>query len=227
MTTDLREYADRSAQAEQLAQVIAASLTSCIDAKGEATLAVAGGSTPAEFLRRLGEQSIDWRGVTVLPTDERWGPPDHDRSNERMISETLVAHGAAPRLFSFWRAGREAAEAARDLASDLNPILPLDICVLGMGADMHCASLFPGGDGMTDAMAEGAASVIAMKAPGAPEPRVTLSADVLSASQLHLLISGDDKREALRQANEIADPFIAPVSEVLRRNGRATVHWAP
>jgi 6-phosphogluconolactonase len=66
-----------------------------------------------------------------------------------------------------------------------------------------------------------------MLAPGAAEPRVTLSADVLSKSQMHLLIAGDDKRAALDKALGTEDTFTAPVAAVLRRCEHATVHWAP
>lgn len=227
MTQDVTEYETREDQAEALADIVAATLHERIEVRRQATIAVPGGSTPELFLTALGKRTIDWSSVTVLPTDERWIPPTSDRSNEGLIRRTLMAHGAKPQVFSFWRKGIAAANAAADLSIDLGPHLPLDICVLGMGADMHCASLFPGGDGLTLAMAHGAPAVVGMNAPGAQEPRVSLSADTLSAGRLHLLITGNDKLDALEAAIERKSPLTAPVGAVLRRNENTVVHWAP
>lgn len=223
---DITEYKTREDLAETLADIVAAALQARIDVRRQATIAVPGGSSPEAFLTALGKRTIDWSSVTVLPTDERWIPPSNERSNEGMIRRTLMAHGAKPQLFSFWRKGAAATYAAAGLSIDLGPHLPLDVCVLGMGADMHCASLFPGGDGLTLAMAHGAPAVVGMNAPGASEPRVSLSADTLSAGQLHLLITGDEKLGALETAIERNSPLSAPIGAVLRRNDGATVHWA-
>ena len=72
MTPEVIEYPDRAIQAETLADAVAVALQACIEANKQATLAVAGGSTPATFLTALGKRDIDWTSVTVLPTDERW-----------------------------------------------------------------------------------------------------------------------------------------------------------
>lgn len=224
---DVTEYESREAQAEALADIVAATLQERIEARRQATIAVPGGSTPGLFLTALGKRTIDWSSVTVLPTDERWMPPTNERSNEGMIRLTLLAHGAKPQLFSFWRKGVTAAQAAAGLSIDLGPHLPLDVCVLGMGDDMHCASLFPGGDGLTLAMAHGAPAVVGMNAPGAQEPRISLSADALSAGQLHLLITGEEKLAALEAAMASRNPLTAPVGAVLRRNLNTAVHWTP
>lgn len=223
---DVIEYKSREEQAETLADIIAAALQERIEARRQATIAVAGGSTPELFLTALGKRTLDWSSVTVLPTDERWIPPTNDRSNEGLIRRTLMAHGAKPQVFSFWRKGSTAGQASAGLSIDLGPHLPLDICILGMGADMHCASLFPGGDGLTLAMAHGAPAVVGMNAPGAREPRVTLSADTLSSGRLYLLITGEDKLEALEAAIERKSPLTAPVGAVLRRNENTAIHWA-
>ena len=94
-----------------------------------------------------------------------------------------------------------------------------------MGDDMHTASLFPGADQLAAALAHDAPPLIAMRAPGAPEVRVTLSAPVLDAAlSKHIIITGQAKRDALEKAKEIGDPMQAPILSVL--NG-ATIHWAP
>jgi 6-phosphogluconolactonase len=91
-----------------------------------------------------------------------------------------------------------------------------------MGADMHTASIFPGADQL-DAALNGDATLVAMRAPGAPEPRITLSAKVLNdAMRRHIVIIGAEKRAALEKAQGLS-PEEAPVAAVLKG---ATVHWA-
>ena len=87
---------------------------------------------------------------------------------------------------------------------------------------MHTASLFPGADQLELALT-GDAPLVAMRAPGAPEPRITLSAAVLNAAMArHIVIVGAEKRAALDQAQGL-DPQDAPVAAVLKDT---TVHWA-
>ena len=87
---------------------------------------------------------------------------------------------------------------------------------------MHTASLFPGADQLEAALS-GDAVLYAMRAPGAPEPRVTLSARVLKdAMNCHVVITGHEKREALEKARDLP-PEEAPIAAVLPG---AKVHWA-
>ena len=101
--------------------------------------------------------------------------------------------------------------------------LPIAILVLGMGADMHTASIFPGADRLAEALDSHAPILVPMRAPGAPEPRITLSARVLNAAiRKHVLIYGQEKRDALEQAMHLS-PSEAPIKAVI---SGATVHWA-
>jgi len=92
-----------------------------------------------------------------------------------------------------------------------------------MGADMHTASLFPGADNLAAALAADAPILMPMRAEGAGEPRITLTAQVLNgAMSKHLQITGAEKREALERAQGM-DSMQAPVAAVLKNT---IIHWA-
>jgi len=216
--TRIVEAADRGALARLLAAEVAGVLEAAIRGTGRAALAVPGGSTPAAFLSALGGHALDWAAVAVTLTDERCVPADHPRSNRRLLDETLFAG---------------AARAARCVALDDGPalaaLLPLDACVLGMGEDWHIASLFPGAERLEEALSPNcAAPALRLRAPGAPEERITLTAPALTgAGRCFVLIHGAEKRAALEQARTAACLAHAPVRLVLDAPTPATLYWAP
>ena len=215
--TRIVEAADRDALAGLLAGEVAALLEAAIRGTGRATLAVPGGTTPAAFLSALGGHALDWGAVAVTLTDERCVPADHPRSNRRLLDETLFA-GIA----------RAARFVALDDGQALSALLPLDACVLGMGEDLHTASLFPGADRLDEALsADCSAPALRLRAPCAPEERITLTAPVLTgASRCFVLIHGAEKRAALDRAQAAVGPADAPVRLVLDEPSPATVYWA-
>ena len=216
--TRIVEAADRDALAGLLAGEVAALLEAAIRGTGRATLAVPGGTTPAAFLSALGGHALDWEAVAVTLTDERCVPADHPRSNRRLLDETLFA-GIA----------RAARFVALDDGQALSALLPLDACVLGMGEDLHTASLFPGADRLDEALSvDCSAPALCLRAPGAPEERITLTAPVLTGSdRCFVLIHGAEKRAALDRAWAAPGPAEAPVRLVLDGPNPATVCWAP
>ena len=216
--TRIVEAADRDALACLLADEVATVLEGAIRDTGRAALAVPGGTTPAAFLTALGGHVLDWEAVAVTLTDERCVPADHPRSNRRLLDETLFAGPA-----------RAARFVPLDNAQALSAILPLDACVLGMGEDAHIASLFPGADRLDQALSAACATpALRLRAPGAPEARITLTAPALTgAGRCFLLIHGAGKRAALERARAAAGPADAPVRLVLDAPTPATVYWAP
>lgn len=221
---EFREYPDAEALFLSLANQIAGELGQALRGAGQASLAVPGGSTPGPLFDLLSGVDLDWVQVTVLPTDERWLPESDPRSNGRLIRSRLLRGAAAgARLLPLYAAGSEPEVAAERLGGAIAPLLPLTTVVLGMGEDMHTASLFPGGDQLAQALASDAPVLVPMQAPGVPEARMTLSARALnSAINLHLVLLGPAKRAALEQARGMTAD-LAPVRAVL---DNATVHWA-
>jgi 6-phosphogluconolactonase len=219
------EYPSREALMRKLADRLAERLRALVAEKGRASLAVPGGTTPALMLTVLGAADLPWDKVAVTLTDERWVPVSSQRSNQRLLTETLFRGAAAAAEFAPLYGGTAEPETGLGAVETTlrQIILPLDVAVLGMGADMHTASLFPGAAGLEEALSPGAPPVVAIRAPGAEEPRITLSAPVLAAAERHLLITGAEKRAALNKALSLNDPKKAPVCAVL---AGATVHYA-
>ena len=85
-----RIFHAREALAESLAHDVAEELMRAIEAKGKATLAVSGGTTPKTFFAKLSQIDLPWHRVTVTLVDERQVPETSERSNARLVRETLL-----------------------------------------------------------------------------------------------------------------------------------------
>lgn len=168
-------------------------------------VALSGGSTPRPLYRRLGtelRERIPWDRVTLFQVDERWLPPDHPDSNWNMIREELVSRVPPVAAYPIDTC---AADPTRDYEARLRNVVPtakggapeLDLVLLGMGADGHTASLFPG----TAALEERRRLVIESEGPPPHSRRITLTLPVLrAATRRWFLVRGADKAEAFRRA---------------------------
>ncbi len=228
MRPSILDYRDRKSLFSDLSEIVARELSEVLDTKERATLAVPGGTTPGPFLRALSRAELDWPRIRVMLTDERFVPESSERSNTRLIRKTLLQNRAADAPFVPFYARADQPEDVLDgLTGAVETALPLDVCVLGMGEDMHTASLFPGADRLEEALSSDAPALIPMRAPGAPEPRMTLSAPVLrDAANLHLLITGEAKKTALGTALQDGPVADAPVRAILTAPNPVTIHFA-
>lgn len=219
-----QDYPDRDMLYLALSNLIAEQLSDEVHAMGRATLSVPGGTTPGPVLDLLSGVDLGWGKVAVVLNDERWVPESSPRSNTALLKARLFQGlGVGATLLPLY-ADTPDPEASLDaLSADIAPHLPITVLLLGMGADMHTASLFPGADLLSQALAPDAPILLPMRAAGAGEPRITLTAPVLQAAQhIHLLITGAEKRAALTLAQTLT-PSEAPVRAIL---DHATVHWA-
>lgn len=226
---DLRIVAD----ADQLSQAAADLLCSCVESTlrdgDRCAIALSGGSTPRRLYGMLGQEPwrgrIDWLRLHAFIVDERFVPPDHADSNERMIRETLMATSPLPDTnlhpIPYMPDGPEAAAARyeEELRRFFGSAEPprFDLILLGMGADGHTASLFPG----TSAPEVADRLVIPSVNPAAGAQRVTLTLPVLNAAAAAaFLVAGADKAETLRAVLEERRPSFP--AALVRPAGRLT-----
>jgi len=205
----LRVLADAEAIAAEARTAFVAAARDALAERGSFRVALAGGSTPRKLYALLVDAAVDWSRVEVFFGDERCVAPDHADSNFRMAREALLAHVALPRE-NVHRIPAEEADprrAARLYESELraafgcgpDDVPRFDLVLLGMGADGHTASLFPG----TSALEERTALVAANWVEKLASARVTLTWRALNAArQVLFLVAGADKAAALREVLE-------------------------
>ena len=146
-------HSDPGSLAAAVAARIASDLDVALAARGRALLALAGGRTSPPVFRQLATEPRDWSRVTILPSDERWVIASHADCNLRQMRE---AFAAAPGIR--WLAlvpDLPAGPACADFANRALAARPeaFDVAMLGMGADGHFASLFPGAPTLAEGLA--------------------------------------------------------------------------
>lgn len=223
MSLEFITYPDREMLTLSLANKIAGQLGQHLRSHDRASLCVPGGSSPAPVFDALSASDIDWSRVTVFLGDERWVDGSHNRSNSRILRRNLLKDRAEAAEYIDLYTGDPTPEvAAHQLIPAIRAQLPITVLLLGMGADMHTASLFPGRPETQAALASDAPEVMAVQGVG-DEARITLTPSALKdAFHSHLLIMGPDKQEALERAQGLP-PIEAPIRAFLND---ITVHWA-
>jgi 6-phosphogluconolactonase len=219
----MREFSSAGALAEALATAVTAALAARLTRDGTATLAVSGGTTPLTFFKVLSGKILDWPHVMITLVDERWVDETSLRSNAALVRANLLQGPAAAARFMPLYDGTRAPHTAALAGLDL----PLAAAVLGMGLDGHTASFFPDGDHLAEALdPHGTKLAVPMRAPGAPEPRLTLTLPVLlSADYLALHIEGAAKRAVLAQALQPGPVAAMPVRAILQQ--KPDIFWSP
>jgi len=235
MPVDEHRFAGREPMLDALYAAIVAELEQALAARAPATLLLSGGSTPAPLYRRLASAPLDWARIDVALVDERWVDTGDSASNERLLRETLLQGPAAAARFTGMKSSHRTAAAAVDDCNRRYAALPSPycLCLLGMGADGHTASLFPGAEGLQSALDSkrhcAAIRALPSAVSGDRLERMTLTPwSILQARKLVLLISGEDKWQVYREARQIGSSATLPVSLFLdQQRAPIEVYWAP
>lgn len=206
---------DRAALVAATADRLEALLAERIAARGQATIALTGGSVGIELLAALVGRSIDWEHVVVTWSDERFVAADSGDRNARQAREALLDLVPIPAAnvrelpAADGTPLDEAATAATELLRALGPI---DLTLLGMGPDAHVASLFPGHAGV----GESGSRIIAVRdSPKPPPERLSFTLEAINASdRVWLIIAGADKADAVALARSGAPAGEAPAGAV-------------
>lgn len=211
------------ALARRVAAVIAARLSDAVRERGRATLAVSGGGTPLPMFDELAQQDLPWAQVHVLQVDERSAPDGDDARNAEGLREHLldVVPAATAHLVPVGRLDPDAAAEAyaATLADVAGTPAVLDVVQLGLGADGHTASLFPG-----DAVLEvSTRDVAATSGPHQGRRRVTLTYPALARARMRVwMVAGEEKADAVARvvardpavpAGRVAAPSLLVVDE--------------
>lgn len=231
MGIERRSFADKLTLAKELAEAVAEHIRTAIAERGEAVIAVSGGSTPNRFFQALGKtKDIDWTKVIVTLVDERWVGETDERSNALLVNERMLQGPAAVARFLPLYSGGD--EPTPEAVAKTNAALaqlprPFAAVVLGMGSDGHTASFFPEGDTLAEALSA-AGPALAIHAPGAGEARITLTLPyLLNTDGLYLHIEGEEKAGVLDTALSEGPTEDMPIRAVLRSGQTVTVYWCP
>ncbi|HOF40752.1 MAG TPA: 6-phosphogluconolactonase [Candidatus Hydrogenedentes bacterium] len=174
-------------------------------------VALSGGCTPRPLYRLWAREyrcSLPWDRMHIFQVDERCVRADSDASNWKLLHESLLWAVPEARAYPMEAERDGAAEAYEQLLRNRVPagedgIPRLDLVLLGLGADGHTASLFPG----TQAALERERLVVRTDTPGIEPARVTLTFPTLeSAGQRWFLVLGSAKAQAVAAAVAGAHP---------------------
>jgi 6-phosphogluconolactonase len=212
-------FASAAEMAQATAKEIATALSQALATRRRAVFIATGGGTAPDIYAHLREADLDWANIDVTLSDERRVPGDHPASNARLLRESLFLGPAAKARFH-----------PLDSDTAITALsFPADITLLGMGADLHVASIFAAGVGMTDARLSSRRVVSTEPDPlpnAAPFARRTLTLSALCETRKILIaFTGLQKREALEKAHKTGQDV--PVLALLARAGpKLSWRWA-
>ncbi len=207
---------DSGSLIQRALEVVLNKITTAVLARHRCTVALAGGSTPKPLYEAMAAQQLPWEKIHVFWGDERYVPPDHPDSNQRMAREAWLDRVPVPaaNIHPMPVGAEDPAADAEKHDAELREFFlvgagefpAFDVILLGMGDDGHTASLFP----HTEALKVADRLVAAGSKDG--QPRLTFTVPLINSARCAIfIVSGAGKRSALAEIfAPAADEFTYP-----------------
>lgn len=218
MEITVHEFPDMKKLSVQSALYIAGIIKNSIENKGRCIIALSGGKSPKQVYEKLAESDINaginWRRVFIFWGDERYTGHTSDDSNYYMTYRSFLSKVNIPQE-NIFRVPVEVSPASYAAVlyermmekffmsmgavngKKRTPVF--DLMLLGVGADGHTASLFPG----HEALNEKKRWVVSLKAADNIQERVTMTLPVInSACNVVFIVSGEGKGKIIRSVLE-------------------------
>ncbi|HEY9847735.1 MAG TPA: 6-phosphogluconolactonase [Candidatus Caenarcaniphilales bacterium] len=225
MTPTIEVLPDLASLIERSLEITLVEIHDALSQRGQCTLALAGGSTPKPLYEALATQNLPWEKLHIFWGDERYVPPDHPDSNQRMARLAWLDRVPIPASNVHPMPTDEAdpAVAAQHYEQHLQTFFKvesgfptLDLIFLGIGNDGHTASLFP----HTEALQVCDRAVTVGNKDG--QPRLTFTVPLINQARcVVFMVAGESKQAALGQifapeANELDYParFVQPAGKL-------------
>ena len=218
---------------EHIADWMVEYICKTLSTKERFSIALTGGNTPKKLYEILAsdeyKNKIDWSRANVFIGDERFVPFDDDRSNAKMIQQTLLDHVSVNNAHvHFMQTENMSPETSANAYEEVlmhyftKQQSTFDLVLLGMGDDAHTLSLFPV---QIDAINEQTKWCTYLWVQQQNMHRITLTAPVVNAAKcVAFLISGKSKTTALNNVmHQPYNPSTYP-SQIIKPN-HGELHW--
>jgi 6-phosphogluconolactonase len=183
------------AVAETVYNQIAALSQQVIEHKGQFKVVLAGGTTPGIIYKKLVNLKTDWSKWQIFFGDERCLESENPERNSKMAELNWLNFVPIPQQnIHIIQAQLGAIKSAQLYQQQIEPALPFDLILNGMGEDGHTASLFPG---QQHDLQQSVHAIF--HSPKPPSDRVSLSASTLSSTfRSFIIITGTSKYQAVK-----------------------------
>ena len=235
MSTSVEMFADSDALVDAAGERLIGVIEAAVAARGRALIVLTGGGNGNRHIAvsaARGER-VDWAKVHLFWGDDRYVTEDDDERNDKQARDALLDHIDIPARnvhampASDGEFGDDLAAAAlayeQLLAANAEPGDPapnFDVHLLGVGPEGHINSLFPD----TPAVRETTRLVVGVEdSPKPPPQRITLTLPAIQRSrEVWMLVSGEEKADAVAAAIGGADPVSVPAAGAV---GREDTVW--